>query len=662
MPDTALRPGIGVGLYPERDERQPDSSARPFGGIKDLIRRMPAPERRLPQVVSRVDRAGRALKTLDDGALREWTLTLRRRLRAQGLGQACIAEAFALVREIAHRSIGMRHFDVQVYAGWAMIHGMIAEMETGEGKTLTATLPACTAALAGIPVHIITTNDYLAARDAQRMLPIYRALGLSVGTITERMDPAARRQAYACDVTYCANQQVAFDYLRDRMVLGSTNGRLRLQIEGLYGGRGRLDKLLLRGLCFALVDEADSVLIDDARVPLIISRQQNDAQQIEVFSQALAVARRFKPGEDFLIGPRQQTVRLTPRGQSGVAVLGQSLGGVWMRVRQREELVVQALIAAHLFKRDQHYLVRDGKVQIIDENTGRVMPDRAWERGLHQLIEIKEGCRPSKPREPLAQITYQRFFRRYLKLGGMTGTAREVARELRSVYHLRVLRIPRRCQSRRIQYPTQVFLQRAAKWDAVIHAVKALHRTGRPVLVGTRAVADSEYLSERLASQRLPHRVLNARQDAEEAEIIAQAGGRGRITVVTNIAGRGTDIPLEAGIAEYGGMHVIATELNDARRIDRQLFGRCARQGDPGSVQAILSLEDTLAIKYYPARLLALLARFVSVAQPLPAWIGKLILRVPQSSLERRHRRVRQELLARDGQLQAMLSFTGGTE
>ncbi|MDX1514556.1 MAG: prepilin peptidase, partial [Gammaproteobacteria bacterium] len=457
--------------------------------------------------------------------------------------------------------------------------------------------------LAGIPVHIVTVNDFLVMRDAAWMGPLYKALGLTVGTITEGMSMDDRRQAYGCDITYCTNKQLVFDYLKDRLMLGQESRRLHLQVESLHAEYPRVHRLLLRGLCYVIVDEADSVLVDEARTPLIISDVADTSQEEQIYSEAIAMARQLESGQDFSIRPRTREVDLTERGKSRAAALAEKHGGVWIGTRRREELIRRALTAIYLFHADKHYLVRGGTVQIVDEYTGRVMPDRSWERGLHQMIEAKEGCHISGQQETLARISYQRFFRRYLRLAGMTGTAREVARELWSVYRLPVVTIPTNRPIRRQRLPDQVYVTADAKWTAIVRLVREMTRKGRPVLVGTRSVAASEHLSELLTAAGLPHQVLNARQDQEEAEIIAGAGEHGRITVATNLAGRGTDIRLAPGVAQLGGLFVLATERHDARRIDRQLFGRGGRQGDPGSFQIIVSLEDELVKEFYGERL-----------------------------------------------------------
>jgi preprotein translocase subunit SecA len=409
----------------------------------------------------------------------------------------------------------------------------------------------------------------------------------------------------------------------------------------------------LRGLQFAIVDEADSVLVDEARTPLILSAEADHSQQEALHAQALDLARQL--GDDhYRLG--DTGVEITPQGLERLAELGDAMHGVWRGPRRREQMVRQALSALHAFQRDKHYLVREGKVVIIDENTGRLMPDRSWEQGLHQLIEMKEGCEITGRRETLARISYQRFFRRYLHLAGMTGTASEVAGELWAVYRLRVAAVPTNRPGRRVRGRDRVYGRSAQKWRAVVAAIEAQRADSRPVLVGTRSVAASEILAGQLDEAGIPYRLLNARQDKDEAEIISEAGQPGRITVATNMAGRGTDIKLGPGVAERGGLHVIATELNDSGRIDRQLFGRCARQGDAGSCQAILAIEEDLVATFLPAA-----ARLRALPR-LPLWLGRLVFRTAQWRAERAYSRARRDLLDLDDYLGDILAFSGRGE
>lgn len=645
---------LAASPYPERDEPREGKLDRLLTALRYFTGSATTGGARLGRIVEATQASAAGIDTLSDADLQSRAADVRRRLRRKGYSDPSLAgEAFALVRKAASRTIGLRHFDVQLVGGWALLNGMVAEMDTGEGKTLTATLAAATAALSGRAVHVITVNDYLAERDTEWMRPIYEALGLSVGCIKGGMDPGSRRAAYNCDVTYCSNKEIAFDYLRDRMVLGGKPQPIPLRLDALVGA-GMRRKLLLRGLQFAIVDEADSVLVDEARTPLILSAEADHTQEEAVHRQALDLAQQLSD-VDFEV--RDEGIELTGSGGRRLERLAQTLSGVWRGPRRREQLVRQALSALHSFTRDKHYLVRDGKVVIIDEFTGRLMPDRSWEHGLHQLMEIKEGCDVTGRRETLARISYQRFFRRYVHLSGMTGTASEVASELWTVYGLRVAKIPTHKPVRRVRGADRVYGSSDAKWRAVIASIEKQRLAGRPVLVGTRSVEASEQLAALLDEAQLPYRLLNARQDRDEAEIVAGAGEAACVTVATNMAGRGTDIKLDAGVAEKGGLHVIATELHDSGRIDRQLFGRCGRQGDPGTCEAILAIGDDLVESYLP-----LVAEWLRDRDPVPERLGKLAFRVAQWRAESAHSRARRDLLDLDDYLGDVLAFAGRGE
>ncbi len=658
------KPGIVTGIYPERQIASPGLLEQWLAKWNNFFDcRIKYSQRRLRSVVKAIHCYGDQLTTLDDRALAERISGVKSALAIQGLIDDNLKQVFALVVEVADRTLQMRHYDVQLIGGWIMIKGMVAEMETGEGKTLVATLPACAAAMAGIPVHVVTVNDYLVKRDAELMGPLYRAFGLTVGCIVEGMDRSARQAAYACDITYCSNKQLTFDYLKDRMVLGRKGAGLHLLLERLCAEQSaKISQLHLRGLCFAIVDEADSVLIDESRTPLILSREIAPLDQLHVYQQALHIAGQLKEIRDFFIDHRHRHIELTAAGALRVRQLSESLYGIWTAPRRSRELVLQALSARHLFVKDVNYLLKDGKVIIIDEFTGRVMPDRSWEHGLHQLIETKEGCPISGQKETLCRISYQTFFRRYLHLAGMTGTAREVGGELFSIYRKPVIKVPthKACQRKRLR--SRHFPTSEQKWSAIVARIAELHRQKRPILVGTRSVEASEHLGRLLGVEGLPYRILNARQDADEAEIVKTAGGWGNITVATNMAGRGTDIKLDDGINEIGGLHVLATECHEARRIDRQLFGRCARQGDAGSYEMFLSFEDEIVAKFAPRLPLGLAKVLISLRFPGTRTFADSIFRWAQIRAERHHYSIRAGLLKMDEHLQNLLAFSGKPE
>ena len=647
---------LGYGFYPERREKRENWLERTLRHPAMWVGRdIGQGSRRYDKLIQAVNDAGRAYVGLDEAGLRDAANALRPLLRRDGFTDALVARAFALVRATSELTIGMRHYDVQLAGGWVLLTGRVAEMETGEGKTLTATLAAGTAALAGIPVHVVTVNDYLAERDAEEMGVVYRALGLTVGCVTHKVSPHERRPQYLNDIVYCTNKDLTFDYLRDRLKLKGRPRPLRYALQKVMGGDSD-SGLNLRGLHYAIVDEIDSVLVDEARTPLILSAETDDDTLERIYREALDLGRQLKEGEDFVIEHQRTSIRITNDGKKRLGELATSLRGLWAGPNRREELVRQALTALNLFHLDRQYLVAEGKVQIVDEFTGRVMPDRSWERGLHQMIEVKEGCALTGQRETLARISYQRFFRRYLRLAGMTGTAKEISGELWSVYHLKVMRIPTRKPVQRRLEPMQIFGTAAEKWKAVLASIQREHGKGRPVLVGTRSVVASETVAAMLTEAGLDHRLLNARQDKEEAEIVSQAGQPGRITVATNMAGRGTDIKLAPESLEAGGLHVIVTELHEAGRIDRQLFGRCARQGDPGSCELYASYEDELIVRY------AKLASDIAGKGPRKDLTGPALFKFAQKRAESIHAMMRQEVLEMDDYLGDLLAFAGRPE
>ncbi|WP_033534631.1 preprotein translocase subunit SecA [Bordetella trematum] len=647
-------------LYPEKESERPASKLEAWGtaALRWLGRKRRAPLWRTRRILARVHRESARLGGLDLAGVRRCANEVAFDLRRHGLEPARVARAFALVRQAGSLALGKAHFDVQLLGGWAMLQGMVAEMNTGEGKTLTATLPAATAAMAGLPVHVITTNDYLVERDAQLMAPLYEALGLSVAWVNMEMPPEARRQAYRADIVYCSNKTLVFDYLRDLIVLDDDKSEEGLRLEQLRGGGdGRLGQLFLRGLYFAIVDEADSVLVDEARTPLIISGvQEEDAA--DVTAQTMALAGALQPGH-YRLQPAERRVVLTESGREQLREACAALGTPWSIPFRREELIVSALTVLHLYRRDEQYIIRDDKIMVVDEFTGRVMPDRSWGQGLHQMIEFKEGLALSEPRATLKSISYQRFFKHYLRLAGMTGTAAEIRAELGRVYDLPVVRIPTHRPSRRRHAPDRVYRSLDQKWAAVSARSQALHAQGVPVLIGTRSVAASEEIAAVLARAGLPAVVLNAKQDADEADMVAQAGQLGSIMIATNMAGRGTDIPLSAQAREAGGLHVILTERHESARIDRQLEGRSGRQGDPGHAEAILSLEDAVldSVRDSPWAM----PMQALLALDLPGWnrLAAAWLRHAQARTEHKLARERRQMVAADEELENSLSFSG---
>ncbi len=649
-------------LRPEKRDRRASAVDRAGRAVVAPMARFVRSCSRTRWIAAAVAGYGPHVSQMSDLELREEAARLGLEVRKRGFRDELVAHIFAIVREVSERTIGLRHFDTQLMGGLVLLKGMVAEMETGEGKTLTATLAASTAALAGIPVHVICVNEYLTARDAETMGPIYEALGLSVGCVIHGKTPKERQAAYRCHITYCDNKELAFDYLRDRLTLGEMTDALRLQAEYLYSDDMREDRLLLRGLHFAICDEADSLLIDESRTPLIISGSGKGEEEETFLRQAMSLAQKLDEGTDYRVDRDVNRIDLTDAGLERVRKASAPLGPLWSGTIRRDETIRKALGALHLFRADIHYLVREGKVQIVDEYTGRLMPDRSWERGIHQLIEIKEGCELTRRVESMARITYQRFFRRYLHLCGMTGTAWEVRRELWSVYGLAVSRIPTEKPLRRTRVPDVIVPSAAEKRRVVLERVEGLNGRGRPVLIGTRSVAASEEVSRCFAEAGLDHRVLNAKNDREEAAIVAEAGRYGAITIATNMAGRGTDIKLGPGVAEAGGLHVILTERHEAGRIDRQLAGRCGRQGDRGSFEAILSMEDSL-LEGGRAGVFGWVAKhLVRPGSSLWTPVSKIAILHAQRKMERVHARARHELLKQDERMGTLLSFSGSGE
>jgi len=642
-------PGLLWGHYPERRQ----------DGAGWLARWAAAPAQR----ALRQEAFLRAVEALRPGMLAMSTeqcareaQRLRQQLARRGMAEDLLAAAFALFAEISRRQTGQRPFPEQMTAARAMLDRRLVEMATGEGKTLAAALAAASAALARVPVHVVTANEYLARRDAEALRPLFGALGLDVGVVTQELDRDARRRAYACAVTYCTAKELVFDYLRDSLLRREREGELRSRADRLAGRDA--PGTLLRGLCMAIVDEADSVLIDEASVPFVLSRAGNDRDARMHYAHALAVARDLVPCEDFDSDPESQAVELTERGRNKAEPVAAHRDALWRVRRYREEALCLALAALHLFHRDRHYLVRDGAVHIIDDTSGRVAAGRSWSRGLHQLIELKEGCRPSAELVTAAQISCQRFFSRYLHLCGMSGTLLEGRAELRANYGVPVARVPLRISSRRVVLPTRVFGTHEARWRFVVTRAREIQACGRAALIGTDSVADSQLLSGHLDAAGVAHVVLSARQDRDEAYVIATAGRAGRITVATSMAGRGTDIAISEDLARAGGLHVILCQANASRRVDRQFTGRCARRGEPGSCETLLSLESPPIAACVPAWI----TRWaVGVDAFHPRWLGILLARAALWREGRRRYRLRRQLRLQEQALesQPMLGAPG---
>ena len=533
------------------------------------------------------------LQNLADPQLRKRSLSLQYRARSGEPLARLLVEGYALVREAARRTINMRHFDVQILGGIAMFHRSIVEMQTGEGKTLAATLPMYLHGLLGRGCHLATVNDYLARRDADWMGPIYQLLGMTVGVVETQMSQPQRRKSYACDVTYGTAKEFGFDFLRDRLLLRRiADGQTDL-LGGMLGqgGRSAADEKPVQGApYFALVNEADSILIDEAGTPLIIIALPTEEERlaVECYKWSALVIKEFVEDDDYDYDHEKKTVELTREGRQKVRTLPKPEAMDTVGMVNIYLYIERAILVDREKIHDRHYVVRDGEIVIVDEFTGRLSEGRKWRDGIHQAVEAKQGVEVTVATGQAARITVQDFFLRYHYLAGMTGTAMGSARELRRIYRCHVLPIPTNRPAIRTRLPDRVFGTADVKWEAVVEEIRQMHAAGRPILIGTRSIDKSEQLSTLLSGLGIEHSILNANHIAAEADIIAGAGPPGKVTVSTNMAGRGTDIKLGDGVAEIGGLHVMCTEMHDASRIDRQLIGRCGRQGDPGTFRQYL--------------------------------------------------------------------------
>lgn len=634
-------PGILRGSYPQRrQEAQP----APWGAALRSLAAGPYPWARLAYLrfAQGVAQRTKAFEALSASALHEKLQHVRAHLSRDGFTTPLLTDAFAIVSLLAHRELGTAPYPSQIIAARILMECHLAEMATGEGKTLSAALAASVAAMAGIPVHVVTTNDYLVERDANGLRPLYAALGLTVGAVSQSMTREDRKAAYACNITYCTGKELVFDYLRDSIADA--------------GGFEPTSARVMRGLCMAIVDEADSLFIDEARVPLVLARALPAGHAPTDYVAAWQLSASLVCDQHFHLHAPSRTVDLTASGRQRLHDLAAASPALWLSTGHRDEAVETALVARHVLRRDYDYLVVDNRILIIDEHTGRAAEGRAWSRGLHQLLECKEACAPTPPTATLTQITYQRFFSRYWRLCGMSGTLKEAGSELLSVYGLHIKPVPLHRASRRTDLRPQVFPDSQAMWCAALARIQAIHHQGRPILVGTDSVKDSETLSLLLSAAHLTHTVLNARQDRQEAQVIAKAGQRGAITIATNMAGRGTDIALGSGVAALGGLHILSCQQNASRRVDRQLLGRSARQGDPGSTERFIALDGPLLAQTWHSRVLRALW---PLAMPFQAHLASLALGWVQSAQARRLRFERKILQQRDKEIAQWFSYSG---
>jgi preprotein translocase subunit SecA len=590
-----------------------------------------------------------AMEKLADHQLRKESLGLRYRARSGEPLDRLLVEAFALVREAGRRTLGLRHFEVQLLGGAAMHHRSIVEMQTGEGKTLSATLPLYLAALDGKGAYLATVNDYLARRDAEWMGPIYKALGMTVGIIQNQMPQPQRQREYSCDITYGTANEMGFDFLRDRLLRRSQGEGNRDLFGGMLGASGETggEQPVQRELHFMLVDEADSILIDEARTPLIISALPGEDEEIaaEAYRWAAEHKSKFIVDEHYEYDHDERTVELMLEGRQLVRHLAKPAAMDRLPLSTIYEYIQRAVKVDREMFLDRHYVVRDGEIVIVDEFTGRLAEGRKWRAGIHQAIEAQEDVEITFATRQAARITIQDLFLRFHRLAGMTGTASSSRRELSKIYKVHVFSIPTNRPPIRQELPAQIYGTADAKWDAIVRETLEQNQHGRPVLIGTRSIDKSEHLAQRLIAAGMKPSILNARHIAEEAEIVAQAGARGKITVSTNMAGRGTDIKLGEGIADLGGLHVICTEMHEAQRVDRQLIGRCGRQGDPGTYRQFLALDDEiLLLGLGPKRAKRLKKYGEKASGSLPVGTRRLFYKA-QRRIERRHFRDRKIML-----------------
>jgi preprotein translocase subunit SecA len=608
--------------------------------------------------VPRIAELEEGLMRQSDFEIKKTSLSLRYRARSGEPLERLLVEAFALVREAGRRRLNMRHFDVQLLGGAAVHFNSIAEMQTGEGKTLTATLPLYLAALEGKGAHLATVNDYLAQRDADQMRAVYEALGMKVGCIQSKMTQPERKKQYSCDITYGTANEMGFDFLRDRLLKRRISEGQRDLFGAMLGRAGSGHEEPVQGeLHFMLVDEADSILIDEARTPLIISALPGEEEEIEAeaYRWAADISPSFEEDEHFEYDHKDKTVELTIVGRRKVRELKKPAAMDRMPLSTIYEHIERAIKVSREMFLDRQYVVRNGEIVIVDEFTGRLGEGRKWRAGIHQAVEAKEGVEVTFATNQAARITVQDFFLRYNRLAGMTGTGATSARELLKIYECRVVTVPTNRPPIREKLPTLVFGTAEDKWQAIADDLTEQHRAGRPVLIGTRSIDKSELLSNILKERGIEHQVLNARHVAQEAEIVAQAGQQGKVTVATNMAGRGTDIRLGPGVHELGGLHVICTELHESQRIDRQLIGRCGRQGDPGTYRQFLALDDEILLTGFgPKKATKLKERGQALAGSGPVSGFESFFYTAQKRVERHHFRDRKVLLYHEKERQKM--------
>ena len=600
------------------------------------------------------ERAGLAAVRMSDRVLNDQLSEYKLLIRLGKKGDILL-HAMGLVCECAYRTLGIRPYLEQIMGALAIHQNLAIQMQTGEGKTITAAVAASLAGWKGEPCHIVTSNDYLARRDAESMEPLYRRCGLSVGYVIGTMQPPQRKAAYDCDITYSTSKELLADFLRDRMAEDAVSQMGSPLVRRIATGKAD-DRQVMRGLHTAIIDEADSVLADEATVPLIISMAGKNRLMKEAVTTALSLAGNLTLIEDYTLQESLNDAKMTQTGERKIEDALKDLSGIWSSYERTEYLIKQALVARHYYHLDVHYVIYEGKIVIVDEKTGRMMEGRSWSAGLHQAVEAKEGVELTDVTESHIQMSFQLFFRLYRNLSGMSGTLQNIERELWGIYGLTVVRIPTHVPKKIHFYPEKICLSSADKWAAVTEDILEHLFRGRAVLVGTRSIRESQSMYEKLQGLGVNPTVLNALYHEQEATIIAQAGKKGRVTIATNMAGRGTDILVDRDVVAAGGLHVIATERHESRRVDMQLFGRTARQGLPGSGQMVVSLDDEVIVRFSPAWLLMALKKIVdSVLGGRIAWLFYVFF---QHRAEKSKSRLRRKILLQDLERSKALSFT----
>lgn len=643
----------------ERDDVKVKKLERFFHGLAGWIPPKKYRRRHINQFASHIKKVADVIETKNDEQIVDFFYDSMGQFKLNPSDIKLLHNIFACVGIGSKRTLGYWPHPVQFVGARSLLSGLLAEMQTGEGKTLVAGLAATVVAGSGAMVHVLSTNDYLAERDEEEMRQLFSFFGIRSGSITAEMEIEERQTVYKNQICYVSGKEVVFDYLKDELSgLGNQPNKTNY-VNSLISGASAYasnKESVIPALHFCIVDEADSVLIDEARTPLIISKESDSLVEPDILSWAIAQAEQFIIDTDFLIDAAQRDIELKAHVLKKIQQPPTDTRKMWQAQAWQMLILRQALMALHLYIKDEHYIIQEDKIQIVDESTGRVMADRSWEQGLHQLIETKENVEITSGRETMARMTFQRFFRRYFLLSGLTGTAAEVSRELWSVYNLKVCCIPPNKPNQRKQLTTYCFDKSEQKWHAIAKDAIRACNNGQPVLVGTRSVEASEKVSQAFEEMHVDFVLLNARQDADEADIVAAAGQTGKITVATNMAGRGTDIKLTNQARKSGGLHVILTEYHDSARIDRQLIGRSGRQGDPGTVRAIVAFDDELLKSNLNKP--SVINQFLTI-NLFKRWFLTICIKLAQNSAQRRSYRRRMQTLKQDRNLNKQIGFAG---